>query len=160
MYRNHISMTLFVTFWGRGLYSVCMSVHSSIPHSPLSDVPGLSLRSPLSREPVTNLAARIHWEQLHRNYFQQSPHSQRRYSPSSLPGTWNRESDKHLPGYQNCGRSWRQSDHVRRQKTKLKNNKRLGFIFQANFFSWKGKFSNNIIFFCWYRFECFVRILY
>lgn len=57
-----------------------------IPHSPLSDVPGLSLRSPLSREPVTNLAARIHWEQLHRNYFQQSPHSQRRYSPSSLPG--------------------------------------------------------------------------
>ncbi|XP_061181407.1 zinc finger protein GLI4-like [Saccostrea echinata] len=57
-----------------------------IPHSPLSDVPALSLRSPLAREPVTNLAARIHWEQLQRNYYQQSPLSQRRYSPSSLPG--------------------------------------------------------------------------
>lgn len=45
------------------------------------------MRSQLSPgEPVTNLAARIHLEQLHRSYYQQGPLGQRRYSPASLPG--------------------------------------------------------------------------
>ena len=45
------------------------------------------MRSQLSPgEPVTNLAARIHLEQLHRSYYQQGSLGQRRYSPASLPG--------------------------------------------------------------------------
>ena len=52
-----------------------------------SDVSLLSMRSQLSPgEPVTNLAARIHLEQLQRHYYQQGPLGQRRYSPASLPG--------------------------------------------------------------------------
>ncbi|XP_033731867.1 zinc finger protein GLI3-like isoform X3 [Pecten maximus] len=52
-----------------------------------SDVSVLSMRSPIAPgEPVTSLAARIHWEQLQRNYLYQSPLSGRRFSPSSLPG--------------------------------------------------------------------------
>ncbi|XP_059151219.1 zinc finger protein GLI4-like [Physella acuta] len=45
----------------------------------------LSMRSPLlPGEPVTQLASRIHWEQLQRNYY--NPLSSRRFSPASLPG--------------------------------------------------------------------------
>uniref|UniRef100_A0A2C9JE81 C2H2-type domain-containing protein n=1 Tax=Biomphalaria glabrata TaxID=6526 RepID=A0A2C9JE81_BIOGL len=44
----------------------------------------LSMRSPLlPGEPVTQLASRIHWEQLQRSYYQLPS---RRFSPASLPG--------------------------------------------------------------------------
>lgn len=55
-------MILFVIFWGRGFYSVCMFVYFSIFYSFLSDVLGFSLRSFLLRELVINLAVRIYWE--------------------------------------------------------------------------------------------------
>ncbi|CAC5410986.1 unnamed protein product [Mytilus coruscus] len=51
-----------------------------------SDVSLFSMRSQLSPgEPVTNLAARIHLEQLQRSYYQPGHLGQRRYSPASLP---------------------------------------------------------------------------
>ncbi|KAL5010351.1 hypothetical protein ScPMuIL_012656 [Solemya velum] len=65
---------------------ISQPIHGLAPSPSHSDVSLLSMRSPLgSGEPVTNLAARIHWEQLQRTYFS-SPISGRRYSPASLPG--------------------------------------------------------------------------